>query len=66
MDKRKDFLERLKAIPVPEKTIEGENGLPDFLTQEGIQEKVESFERLLKSGIIDKATKTHSTDGEER
>ncbi len=66
MDKRKDFLERLKAIPVKDQVIEGENGLPDFLTPEGRKEKLESFDRLLKSGIIDKAVNASSANREER
>lgn len=66
MDKRKEFLERLKVNPVEEQVIEGKEGLPDFLTPEGTKEKLESFNRLLKSGIIDKAVNASSANREER
>lgn len=70
MYNREEFLKRLEVkletTLVPEKTIEGENGLPDFLTPEGIEKELERFDGLLKSGIIDRVTNPYSKDGEER
>lgn len=57
MEKREEFLNRIMNH-----TIEKEPRTEGFnLTEETIKEKIESYQRLLKSGIIER-----TTGGEER